>query len=157
MSSHHETEDFRHKDYFKLPVKDGCVIIVGQNPGNQYKKRTHSDYCWVNNKSANFLQDCLTDVNNIVLTNVCQYKTFNKHTLEEGLYDLQVMADYLQPSKIICLGEIAYKHVSKMYIDLRLPPTIGILGVKKIEHPSFILRFNKDQQKYRYTLRSLCV
>jgi uracil-DNA glycosylase len=123
-------------------VADNPVIIVGQNPGRQ--RFSKQDFTvWSGNRSGDLLTGCLTNCDNYVLTNVCNYQDMTEQNISDGLKDLQVMISVLSPRKIICLGNFAYDYVKSM----------TLVPVIKLEHPSYIARFNKDKADYK---RRLC-
>lgn len=126
---------------------DHPVLIVGQNPGRQRTgEKTH--VVWEGNRSADLLEWVLKSQTNIYLTNICNYQDITSGRLEEGKYDLQVLVMQLEPSKIICLGQYSYDIVSEMYKQLLLWP-VGITNIRKLPHPSWIARFNKDRLAYK--------
>jgi len=137
----------KHKDYL-INVGKNPTFIVGQNPGN---RRRSSDpdlegVCWNGNRSADFIHECIEGIDNIVLTNICQYKDMNDETMYEGCIDMQQKLDKLKPSSIICLGNISYEEMQTMHTDAK---------IYKIDHPSYALRFQQDKVKYKEGLRSL--
>lgn len=115
------------------------VLIVGQNPGRQ-RIGQQTGIVWEGNRSADLLKWVIGTKTNIYLTNVCNYREMTPKNVEEGLYDLKVLIDDLQPKKIICLGGYAYLKVKKLGFDI---------PIQKLPHPSFITRFNKDREFYK--------
>lgn len=62
----------------------------------------------------------------------------------EGAVALRAKIDYLQPEKIITLGEFASFTVGEIGPEA---PVIHFF------HPSFMVRFNKDKEEYKQQLR----
>lgn len=127
----------------------GAVMIVGQNPGKQ-RPGEQSEIVWEGNKSADFLRDVISGFDNLILTNICNYQEVNHDRLQEGIKDIRHLVNEWHPKKIICLGVMAHEHISDMfYREKKSTPVI----IEAYPHPSYILRFNKDQKKYRNEIR----
>lgn len=122
------------------------VLIIGQNPGRQ-RKGEETNIVWEGNRSSDFLMYCLLDYSNIYLTNVCNYQEITRETLNEGIYDLKILIEYLQPTHIICLGKFAEKYfnlIAAKGLSLEKPASVHYFA-----HPSYVLRFNKDVEEYK--------
>lgn len=119
------------------------VFIVGQNPGRQ-RKGQESHIVWEGNRSSDFLTWCIEGLDNIYLTNVCNYQQMTDDLIKQGAVELRAKIDYLAPKRIITLGEFASFHVAE--IDPDVP-------ISHFFHPSFIVRFNKDREEYKEQIR----
>lgn len=147
------TKDIRFAEKSIGAVLNHPVLIVGQNPGRQRAgEKTH--IVWEGNRSADFLMWCLQDETNIYLTNICNYQEMTPERIEEGKTDLRVLIEQLEPKRIICLGGYSYDVVSRMYRDLLLWP-VGIMNIHGLNHPSWIVRFNRDREEYKKELVDL--
>lgn len=127
----------------QIKVSENPVFIVGQNPGRQRKDAVTS-IVWEGNRSSDFLMECIDGLENIYLTNVCNYQQMTDDLIVEGTTALRAKIDYLQPRRIITLGEFASFHMA--HIDPSAPIT-------HFFHPSFIVRFNKDREEYKEQIR----
>lgn len=135
-----------------IEVEERPTIFVGMNPGKT-RKGKYSPYVWDGDtKTSNLLREAVEGYTNIVLTNVCNYQNVTISREMEGINDLIRLMRDLEPKKVICLGDYAYKTVTKLYIDLMLPD-FGILNIKKFHHPSYIVRFQKDREEYINNIR----
>jgi hypothetical protein len=106
------------------------ILIIGEKMGNQRKGQ--DKYALEGNRTGDFVHEAIGDRQNIILTNVVNYyHDFNEH-LAEGIRDLEHIIDTYRPSKIICLGGIALKYISKLNLEI---PVVHLF------HPSFINRF----------------
>ena len=133
----------------QINVTTKPVMLVGQNPG---KARTGPDtgIVWESNRSADLLNEIVEGISNLYLTNLVNYQIINPAVIEEGLEDLTQTIKTYSPSKIICLGGLSYRYVTKLVNDLGLD--IPVFGLR---HPSFIVRFNKDRDAYANELLEL--
>ena len=138
----------------EINPKIGCTIIIGQNPGKATKNQTEF-VCWMGNRAAKLVNRAIEGLDNIILTNVCNYTTITEEGFKEGMEDILKLVDKYRPSKVICLGEYSYYEVSKflMAYDLRLNYDISIY---KVHHPSYVFRFSViNQDDYIKELREL--
>lgn len=124
------------------------TLIVGQNPGRQ-RLGEESHVVWEGNRSSDFLMECLFEVPNTILTNVCLYQRMTHENVLEGIQELTNLIQEFQPRKIICLGNFAYRTV----ISLVATDRIQDVDIVKLPHPSYIVRFNKDKQEYKLQIR----
>lgn len=113
---------------------------MGQNPGRQ-RRDERTETVWEGNRSADLVNWILDGQVNVYLTNVCNYQKVTPERVEEGMYDLRILISDLKPSVIICLG--AYAHLAVASLDVKYP-------IRKLLHPSYIVRFNKDRDEYRH-------
>ena len=120
------------------PLSPHPVMIIGQNPGRQ-RKAHQTGVVWEGNRSGDFITEVCEDygLDNVILTNVCNYQEMTAERIEEGLNDIVNMTMMFQVRKFVCLGDFAYNHLK----------TIGVDPIK-LEHPSFILRFNRNREEY---------
>lgn len=135
----------RFKDKFIRPRDGRPVLIVGQNPGKQ-RANQKTNVVWEGNKSSDLLMSIISDLENIYLTNVCNYQEMTDFQLEEGIIDLKKLIEALKPRVIICLGLFAKGHVQEME---------PISPVVEFVHPSYVVRFNKDRNEYRESIRKV--
>ncbi len=136
----------KFKDY-EINLSKNPIIIVGQNPGRQRKNdSTINGLSWNGNKSADLLFECIGDLDNLLLTNICQYQDMTEEKMYNGYIDLQKKIIKLKPKLIICLGGIAFNEVDTMDVNC---------DVVKLLHPSYICRFQKDKASYRKNIRSI--
>lgn len=127
----------------QINVTKNPVMIVGQNPGRQ-RKNSQTFTNWEGNRSADFLNWCIESINNLYLTNACNYQQMTEEKIIEGLVELRAKIDVLKPRKIITLGEFASFAIADINPDVE---------VEHFFHPSFMVRFNKDKGEYRERLR----
>lgn len=117
------------------------IFIVGLCPGKQRRgSKTH--IVWEGNRSGDFINTTVQNKSNIYLTNLFNYSLETKITrkiLETGLKELRKDIETMLPCKIVCLGVVSYSEIKKMNLGIPL---------FKLEHPSYILRFNKNREKY---------
>lgn len=128
-----------------INVGENPIIIVGQNPGRQ-RGGVIDPTCWKNNRSADLLLEAIDGVDNIILTNICQYRDMTKDRIQEGVDDLKTLIDEVKPSKIIFIGELAYQKGINLCFKYYVPS-------KSFYHPSYINRFGKDREEYKRNLR----
>lgn len=129
-------ERFKEKSIY---LGQNPTLIVGQNPGRQ-RKGEQTKTVWEGNRSSDLLNWVLDGQRNVYLTNVCNYQEMTPELVDEGMYDLSVLIVTLQPSVIICLG--AYAHLAVASFEMSYP-------IRKLLHPSYIVRFNKDRDEYK--------
>lgn len=138
-------------------LTDRPVFIVGQCPGRQRKNDT-VDYVFHGNRTGDFIEEIIDEIDSpqrIFLTNVTNYqidiKTERhlKFYIEKGLAELIGHAEHFKPRRIIALGDFAYNKI----IDLT--SLSYFIPVRKLQHPSFILRFNKSRDMYKTNLKQL--
>ena|SRR6478609_7162756 len=134
----------RQKERF-IEVTEFPTLIVGQCPGRQRREDT-VDYVFHGNRTGDFIEMVIEGKKNIILTNVVNYyevgKNFlvNEKILQKGINELSSLIEKEKPYKIICLGNYAINAVKN------LEPKNAIIYA--IEHPSYVLRFQKDVNKY---------
>lgn len=127
-----------------IEVEERPVIFVGQNPGKT-RKGKYSEYVWDGDtRTSNLLREAVEGYTNIVLTNVCNYQLMSTENVDEGMEDLKKMLDDLEPRKVIALGSYAYLALQVLKLDF---------PVKRLNHPSFIVRFNRDREEYITKIR----
>lgn len=144
--------DVRYRDVF-IRVNKNPVIIVGQNPGNQ-RKGTYNGECWNGNKSADLLNLTIEGQKNVVLTNICQYKNMNSEYLREGIDDFNCLINELKPKRVIVLGNFSMRVIDSASKRKEVKTSFTV-GFYKKQHPSYIVRFGKDKQKWMEELRYL--
>lgn len=130
-------------------VTENPVLIVGQNPGRQ-RQGQQTGIVWEGNRSSDLLRWVLAGQSNYILTNVCNYREITPERVLEGLEDIMQLIRIHRPRIIICLG--GYAHVAMTNLD---EVDYFEIQVRKLPHPSFIARFNKDREKYKKLFTSL--
>lgn len=122
----------------------GCVMIVGQNPGNQ-RPGQRTNIVWEGNKSADLLLKAIDGIDNLFITNICNYQDpLDRSRISEGLDDLRKAVEVYQPERIVCIGARAH---------LAVMATVPQIHIRKLTHPSYVIRFGKDQQRWIDRLR----
>lgn len=120
------------------------VFIVGQCPGKQ-RKDEQTRVVWSGNRSGKFISEILQGKTNIYLTNILNYHVdgaISDELVVKGISELQHDIEKLNPRKIICLGNFAGDTIkNKLPLKIYIPIVI-------LNHPSYILRFNKDKNAY---------
>lgn len=144
----------RQTEEWGLPVfgygnLESPVILVGEAPGRLGAGRTGMPF--KGDKSGDFLDWCLSEMGldreQVYITNIvkCLPKNKDGNNRKPTKYEVSQCIKYLvkeveliQPKKIICLGNTAYKGIyekSAWFPSLRKPELI------KVDHPSYILNF----------------
>jgi uracil-DNA glycosylase family 4 len=125
-------------------IKPGGIMIVGMCPGRQRKgEQTH--VVFEGNRTGDFIQSIIKDLDNVYMTNVFNFFIDEPplmEVIETGKEVLRNDINQIKPSLILCLGNFAYKHTKSLFNP-------GEYQIKKITHPSYILRFNKDTETYK--------
>jgi hypothetical protein len=132
-----------------IKVKKNPTIIVGQNPGKT-REGKYSPYVWDGDtRTSNLLREAVKGHGNLILTNICNYQKIDLDTRIEGWQDFIEMFNQYQPKKIICLGEYAFRDIEMLATTKRIRAS-GNSGtaIYKLQHPSYIVRFNKDREEY---------
>lgn len=124
-----------------INVSNNPIIIVGQNPGRQRGGVTEK-VCWQNNQSADLLCEAIKGRDNIILTNVCQYRDMTLGNLKKGVEDLERLIKEVKPRKVISLGTIASIKVLGILLD---NPSFRVIS---LHHPSYVVRFNNDRTEW---------
>jgi hypothetical protein len=128
------------------------TFIIGQCPGRYIKQQT-TFYDWDDmGRSGSFLNKIIKDIDNLYLTNIYHYPISkpSQKIILEGVMELAYDFIKYEPSKIVCLGNFAYDVMKKYFISDSIVDIVF-----KVEHPSYILRFNKDKDKYKRNLRQI--
>lgn len=126
-----------------IRVSKRPILVVGQNPGRQ-RKGGETKIVWEGNRSGDFIDELTKDLNNLYLTNVCNHLVLSNENVSVGVDHLRLIAMVLQPSKVVCLGEFAHRYVKQLMGEL--------YPIVKLEHPSYVLRFNRDVEGYKKKL-----
>lgn len=120
------------------------IIIVGEKMGKQ--RLGESTYALEGNRTGDFVHEAIGKRTNIILTNIVNYYyegNFDRSRyVREGLIDLIWLFGKTNPSKIICLGNIAFEYVSS--IDQFIPD--GMIEIVSFPHPSWINRFQSSNR-----------
>jgi uracil-DNA glycosylase len=137
-----KTKEVKFND-IKFKVDKNPILIIGQNPGRQ-RLNEQTFNVWEGNRSSDFLKKCLRSEINYILTNVCNYQLITDERIQEGINDIVSLVDLYKPCKIICLGNFSYQHVKKVLNN--------DIEITKFNHPSYIVRFNKNKETYERKL-----
>lgn len=124
-------------------MKKDPIFIIGQNIGHE-GDGSHTGTVWEKNKSALLVNEIIGDRENLFLTNICNYTVVTPDRLREGIEDIKTAMLIYGCKKVICLGSIAYQNLIMFDTKAR---------IVHFAHPSFIIRFNKDRDKYIRTMR----
>lgn len=122
------------------------VFLVGMCPGRQ-RISARNFLALQGNKTGDLVSEAIQGIPNIYLTNIFNVLTKNptKEMIARGLFKLKEDIADLEPVKIVLLGRWTEEQFLKLELD---KPYIAL------EHPSFILRFNKDKAEYLMRLRA---
>lgn len=137
-----------------IGVGEHPTLIVGQNPGHN-RDGTHTGKVWEKNRSARLLHESLDGRENIILTNICNYTEINQDRLIEGYNDISNLVYRYKPTRIICLGTYAYDHITAMCTARLIKPHGFSIAIYKLNHPSYIARFNKDKDEWINKVREI--
>lgn len=129
-----------------IDVTERPIIIVGEKMGKQ--RLGQNRYALEGNGTGDFVHEAIGDRQNIILTNIVNYFYPGdfKHTgpeIAEGISDLIHLIEEHQPSKIICLGNIAAMYTR----SIRIIPSDCV--VVEMRHPSWVNRF-KSKERHEY-------
>ncbi len=121
-----------------IEVSSNPVIIVGERPNTT---RDGSRFALQGNRTGDYVTEAILGFSNIILTNVTNYLypgDFRKDTtLGDGVLELMQLVETYQPSKIICLGGIAYEYAPR-----------GNHKIIKLLHPSWVNRFMSSEREH---------
>ena len=129
-----------------IRLRDHPVFIVGEKPGKQ-RAGQQTGVVWEGNRSGDFIMDITEQGSNMYLTNVCNYQDPTPEQKKEGLKDLEADILKLKPNKAICLGVEARVAMAQIATRHLIPINLVFL-----DHPSYVLRFNKDVEEYKTKL-----
>lgn len=125
-------------------------MIVGDCPGKQVEGK-RSYICWEGNRSGDFIHEIAIGYDGVMFTNTCQFeKPHSEQMREQGLDELAFKISTINPPCIICLGKVAKHEVIKAVDSCNVHPNLYFM-----DHPSFVLRFNKGVGKYATKLRRI--
>lgn len=149
------TEKFKPKEIYLSKNKGSATMIVGQCPGHQRKKE-HDLFVLSGNRIGDLLAEGIGAKINIYMTNVfndyypeIKDGKYPEAVVKEGKEQLIRDINRVQPKKIICLGTYALKHATECVKKCKVKrPTVVM-----IPHPSYIIRFNKDRNKWKQQLQ----
>jgi len=126
------------------------IFIVGLYPGN-IRKSCKEKLVFHGNKSGDFIEKILKNERDLYITNLCNIKITDEtsDTLKYRLLDIgrKILLNDIKdanPLKILCLGKDV-----KHDVDIIIKKLNMNIPVIEIEHPSYILRFNKNKVKYK--------
>ncbi|MDO8623082.1 MAG: hypothetical protein Q7R52_02455 [archaeon] len=129
-------------------IGSGETFLVGMCP-NKQRKSNSTGFVWEGNRSGDVMSKIIEGFDNLFLTNVFNYYTdsvIDKSIIDDGKAELLEDIRSLNPKKIVCFGDFAFKEVN----------TLQLKNVKvvKVTHPSYILRFNIGVGEYIKSVRS---
>lgn len=136
-------------------------LIVGMNPsrkrfpgieyvlsGTSENKGTGSKFVSLLRQTGFFEEICCT---NLVK---CSSETnkINQYYVKKCFDNFVKEITFLQPKKIICLGQDVYKFLNINILENNIQ-----IAVDKIYHPSFVFRYNKiDLENYKNSIINAC-
>lgn len=135
------------------------VMIIAQNPGGKGKPGIHYSTTWCDVGSlSKFVLDITKETGihrKTWYTNLVPYPTFDNKVTKEQINDTSHIIDneinLIQPKKIITLGDISSKVISKKYGKN--------IEVIELPHPAYVKRFfsgNKEKiEKYKNSFNIL--
>lgn len=129
----------------RIEIEDSPVFICGMCPGRQ-RKNDQNREVFHGNRTGDLVEQVIKGKKNIFLTNVFNYRIDGKITkdiIRIGVLELRNELLKQKPYKVIALGNFAYEHVLELIKDTGLH-----LNIVKLQHPSYILRFNKPKDLY---------
>lgn len=118
------------------------IFIVGMCPGKQ-RKKNQTRIVWEGNRSGDLMTRIIRGKKNLFLTNAFNYYVDGdvpENIIDEGKFDLLEDIYRYNPRKVLCFGEVARKTIKELDV-VKCP-------IKLFKHPSYILRFNLDKEKY---------
>ena len=122
------------------------VFIIGISPGKQ-RKGNKNYIVWEGNRSGDFLFNSLKDINNLYFTNMSNYINPTAEELYSGIRELRLDIAFYKPRLVILLGNktlaLCCTHIVPFHS----------INMCYFQHPSYILRFNKDKVKYINSIR----
>lgn len=120
-------------------------FVVGERPGKR-ERPSAATPVWAESKSGKLMRIIVGATPNVYLTNVVNSWSEDPKVFLRHLTRLQEDITRYRPTKIICFGNFAYKHVKSL--------KVGHASVVKFEHPSYVLRFKtKEIEKYMEEVR----
>jgi uracil-DNA glycosylase len=137
------------------PIKIGNpkVFIVGMSPNTQ-RKTQKTRKVWEGNRSGDLMQKAIQGLTDLYLTNISNVYSTEELTPEmiaSGLDNLANDIIKYEPVKILLFGEFAQKKFKKFF---KTREEINNAEVISLLHPSYIVRFNKDQKRWIDDVRS---
>lgn len=124
--------------------KNKIIMIIGICPGKQRKNNSNFEV-FHGNRTGDFIENIIKNKKNIYLTNILNYthkSTLSNREIELAKLKLRIKINIIKPIKIICLGNTVKKILLSMINEEKVKCIF-------LEHPSFILRFNKDIENYK--------
>ncbi len=139
----------RFKSYTHSKKDGKPIFIIGQCPGKQ-RKKDQTGLVFQGNRTGDLIQEVIKDFDNIHLTNIFNVivPKITPEVIQSGSEELLNEIKELNPSKVICLGKIAQSTVSKLVSENDLN-----LWIVNFQHPSYILRFNKNKEEYKARIK----
>lgn len=149
------TLKFKPREIGLSKTKFTATMIVGICPGHQ-RKKDQNLFVLSGNRIGDLVDEAIKNHNNIYMTNIfndyypeIKDKKYPETAVNEGKNQLVKNINRIQPKKIICLGTYALKHATECVKKCKVKrPSICM-----ILHPSYIIRFNKDRNKWKQQLQ----
>lgn len=128
---------------------DNMVFIIGESPPKRQRKKDVNWEVFHGTRTGDFIEELVKDHWNVFLTNICLHQNKTELNVQIGINQLEREFHELPPRAIVLLGGFAKKH-----FDLHFKNKYWILRETQIHylpHPSWVLRFNKDNSKSKFT------
>lgn len=138
---------FLHFDFDLAP----CVLVLGERPGRQ-RYDTKEQKAFHGNRTGDFIEKiCFAIPIPIILSNAYNYQVDSLKDIDEdvAMQDLHRLLDDYNICGIVCLGQVAHDILKKFMSKQECK-----LSHVTLEHPTPILRFNKDLVTYAVKLTS---
>lgn len=137
--------------YKTRKIGNGTVFLIGWCPGKQRKKDNNFEV-FHGNRTGDFIEKMIADCKSVYLTNVFNYYVdeITDEMYDQGLKELKEDILALKPYKCILLGRVASLRVRKLCSEMNLK-----VSLTDLEHPSYVLRFNKDKDIYTTKLKKV--
>lgn len=125
--------------------KENPIFVVGACPGKQ-REGCKTNIVWEGNRSGDYLFDLVKNKSNVFMTNVFNWYVVGKvnpQIIKDGKEELKQEIIKRNPIRVICLGNLAFQTVKSIMDEVE-----NARPFLSLYHPSYILRFNKDQKEY---------
>lgn len=132
----------------RVGVGKNPVFVVGQCPGRQ-RKKNETFNVWEGNRSGDLMQEIIKGLDNIFLTNIVNVWSDGEIApgqIQDGLNELTRDVKDMEPVGIMCIGAFAKRHVET---------SIKHKNIAFAKHPSYIIRFGKNREKYMSEVRAM--
>ena len=127
------------------------IFFVGVAPGRQRKKE-QTRKAWEGNKSSDLMNDATKHCKNAVYTNISnEYIPTRKISIDDdaiiaGSKKLASLILHYKPHKILLFSTFTARAFKKhVQSNAQLSTHIENTAIIELQHPSYVLRFNKDK------------